>query len=142
MSRYLHLGISPPRDLDYHIQHRLLVIGIEWNIVERGDHNSILLNVDAVLQGIGSTNLPCSVGIGRTHLGLLLGEVEGGEVSGKLLRPKWGFSERRGLHLVGLQNGEKIREFAFTVPNGKISIRFDIKIPHARRPEYRVLVYL
>lgn len=94
MSGYLQLGISPPRDLDYHIQHRLLVIGIEWNIVERGDHNSILLNVDAVLQGIGSTNLPCSVGIGRTHLGLLLGEVEGGEVSGKLLRPKWGFSER------------------------------------------------
>ena len=94
MSRYLHLGISPPRDLDYHIQHRLLVIGIEWNVVERGDHNSILLNVDAVLQGIGSTNLPCGVGTGRTHLGFLLRGVDRGEVSGKLLRPKWGFSER------------------------------------------------
>lgn len=94
MSRYLHLGISPPRDLHYHIQHRLLVIGIEGNVVERGDHNSVLLNVDAVLQGIGSTNLPGGIGTGRTHLGLLSWGVVRGEVSCKLLRPKWGFSER------------------------------------------------
>ena len=63
-------------------------------------------------------------------------------MSGKLLRPKWGFSEWEGLHLVGLQNGEKIREFASTVSNKTISIRFDIKIPHARRPEFEILVYL
>ena len=94
MSRYLHLGISPPRDLHYHVQHRLLVIGIEGNVVERGDHNSVLLNVDAVLQSIGSTNLPDSIGTRRTHLGLLSWGVVRGEVSCKLLRPKWGFSER------------------------------------------------
>lgn len=62
--------------------------------MEWGDHNSILLNVDAVLQGIGSTNLPCGIGTGRAHLGFLLRGVVGGEVSGKLLCPKWGFSER------------------------------------------------
>lgn len=62
--------------------------------MERGDHDSVLLNVDAVLQGIGSTNLPCGVDTGRTHLGFLLRGVVRGEVSGKLLRPKWGFSEK------------------------------------------------
>lgn len=58
MDGHLHLGISPPGDLHYHVQHSLLVIGIKRNVVERGYHDSILLNVDTVLQSIGSTNLP------------------------------------------------------------------------------------
>ena len=58
MDHHLHLGISPPRDLNYHVQHSLLVIGIKGNVVERRKHDSILLNVDTVLQGVGSTNLP------------------------------------------------------------------------------------
>ena len=58
MDHHLHLGISPPRDLNYHVQHSLLVIGIKRNVMERGYHDSILINVDAVVQGIGSTNLP------------------------------------------------------------------------------------
>lgn len=87
--------------------------------MERGDHYSVLLNVNAVLQGIGSTNFPGGIGTGRAHLGFWSWGVVRGEVSGKLLRPKWGFSERRGL--VGLQNGEKIRDFAFAVPNRQIS---------------------
>lgn len=43
---------------------------------------------------------------------------------------------------MGLQSDEKFREFAFTMPNRNFSIRVDIKILHAERPEYRVLVYL
>lgn len=43
---------------------------------------------------------------------------------------------------MGLQNGGKIREFAFAVPNRKFSIRFDNKTSRAKRPEYKVVVYL
>lgn len=42
---------------------------------------------------------------------------------------------------MGLQNGGKIREFAFAVPNRKIYIRFNTKISRAKRPEYEVVVY-
>ena len=58
MDHHLHFGICPPRDLNYHVQHSLLVVGIKRNVVEWRYHDSILLNVDAVLQGIRSTNLP------------------------------------------------------------------------------------
>lgn len=61
MDHHLHFGISPPMDLNYHVQHSLLVIGIKRNVVERGYHDAILLNLDAVLQGIRSTNLPDSI---------------------------------------------------------------------------------
>ena len=100
--------------------------------MERGDHKSILLNVDAVLQGIGSANLPGGIDTGRTHLEFLPWGVVGGEMSGKLLRPNWGFKERRGL--VGLQVA------AFAVPDKKFFIRFDTEISHAERPEYKVVV--
>lgn len=43
---------------------------------------------------------------------------------------------------MGLQNGETVGGFAFAVPNRKTFIHFDIKIPQAERPEYRVLLYL
>lgn len=49
MDHRLHFDISPPRDLNYHVQHSLLVIGIKRNVMERGYHDSILLNVGAVL---------------------------------------------------------------------------------------------
>lgn len=62
--------------------------------MERGDHDSVLLNIDAVFKRIGSTDLSGGVVTGRTHLEFSSLGVVMGEVSGKLLRPKWGFSER------------------------------------------------
>lgn len=54
---YLKLSIGPPRNLNNHVQDGLLLIGIEGNIVEGGDGNAILLDVDTVLQGVWSSNL-------------------------------------------------------------------------------------
>lgn len=53
----LKLSIGPPRNLNNHVQDGLLLIGIEGNIVEGGDGNAILLDVDTVLQGVWSSNL-------------------------------------------------------------------------------------
>ena len=53
---YLLLRIGPPGDLDNHVQHRLLLIGIQRDIVERRARHAILLNIDAVLEGMGSAN--------------------------------------------------------------------------------------
>ena len=52
-----HLAIGPSWDLNDHVQDRLGVVGIEGDIVEGGDRDAILLDVDAVLQSVGSGNL-------------------------------------------------------------------------------------
>lgn len=53
----LKLSISPSRNLNNHVQDGLLLVGIEGNIVEGGDGNAILFDVDTVLQGVWSGNL-------------------------------------------------------------------------------------
>lgn len=53
----LLLGIGPTRDLHHHVQDCLLVVCVEGNVVEGRDELAILLNVDAVLEGVGSTDL-------------------------------------------------------------------------------------
>lgn len=64
----LQLGIGPARNLDNHVQDCLILVGIERDVVERRDGDAILLDVDAVLQGIGSRDLSGLV----SHLGRLL----------------------------------------------------------------------
>jgi hypothetical protein len=54
---YFHFAIGPSWDLNDHVQDSLLLIGIERDIVEWGDWNSIFLDVDAVLQGVWSADL-------------------------------------------------------------------------------------
>lgn len=54
---YLLLRIGPPRDLDDHVEHRLLLIGVQRDVVEGRAGHAILLDVDAVLERVGSTNL-------------------------------------------------------------------------------------
>ena len=54
---HLLLGVGPAGNLNNHVQDGLLGVGVEGNIVEGRDNNAILLDVNAVLQGVGSTDL-------------------------------------------------------------------------------------
>jgi hypothetical protein len=67
---YLKLSVGPSRNLDDHVQDGLLLVGVERNIVERRHGLAILLDVDAVLEGVGSRNL--ADGVVGGHVGLLL----------------------------------------------------------------------
>ena len=49
---YLLLSIRPPRNLHNHIQDRLLLIGIQRDIMEGRDGYAILLEEDAVLERV------------------------------------------------------------------------------------------
>jgi hypothetical protein len=53
---YLQLGIGPPRDLNDHVQHRLLLIRIQRDIVERGHWLSIFLDEGAELESVWGTD--------------------------------------------------------------------------------------
>lgn len=50
---HLHLRVGPAGDLDDHVEDGLLLIGIQRDVVEGRDGNAILLDVDAVLKGVG-----------------------------------------------------------------------------------------
>lgn len=54
---YLLLGVGPAGNLNNHVEDGLLGVGIERDIVEGRDGDAILLDVDAVLQGVGSADL-------------------------------------------------------------------------------------
>lgn len=54
---HLKFGIGPSWDLNDHVQHRLLFVGIQRHIVERRDGKAIFLDESTELQGIGSPNL-------------------------------------------------------------------------------------
>jgi len=53
----LQFGIGPSWDLDDHVQDCLLLICIERNVVEGGDWDAILLDVDAVIEGVWLADL-------------------------------------------------------------------------------------
>ena len=56
-STNLQFAIGPSWNLNDHVQDGLLLVGIERNVMERRDGDAILLDVDAVVQGIGSSDL-------------------------------------------------------------------------------------
>lgn len=58
---YLKLGIGPARDLNDHVEDGLLLVGVQRDIVERRDRNAILLDVDAVLEGMRGSDLAQAV---------------------------------------------------------------------------------
>lgn len=53
---YLLLGVCPARNLDNHVKNVLLLIGIQRNIVERRDRDTILLDVHTVLESVGGAD--------------------------------------------------------------------------------------
>lgn len=71
---YFHLSIGPPRHLDDHIEHSLLLVRVQWYIMERRDGHAILLNVDAVLKGVRGTDLAGCVDRGGLAVIALLGD--------------------------------------------------------------------
>ena len=58
----LCLGIGPARDLDDHVHDSLLLIGVERNVVEWRDWDTIFLDVDAVLKGVRGSDGADAVG--------------------------------------------------------------------------------
>lgn len=52
----LKLAIGPSWDLNDHVQYGLLLVGIEGDVVEGRNRNSILLDIDAVLEGVRSSD--------------------------------------------------------------------------------------
>lgn len=62
---HLELGIGPAGDLNDHVKNGLLLVCVQGNVVEGGDGNAILLDVDAVLQGVWRGHL--AHGIRRSH---------------------------------------------------------------------------
>ena len=60
----LELGICPSGNLNDHVEDGLLLVGVEGNIVERRDGDAVLLDVDAVLEGVGSSDFADAVSHG------------------------------------------------------------------------------
>lgn len=58
---HLHLGVGPAGHLNDHVEDRLLLVGIQRDVVEGRDGHAILLDEDAVFEGVGGANLPGSV---------------------------------------------------------------------------------
>jgi len=52
----LHLCVGPPWDLNNHVEESLLLIGIERNIVEWRNWDTISLDVDTMVNGVGLRN--------------------------------------------------------------------------------------
>jgi len=57
----LKLGVGPTRDLYNHVEDAIVLVGKERNVVEGGDDGSVLFRIDAVFEGVGSTNETSSV---------------------------------------------------------------------------------
>lgn len=101
-STYLLLGVGPAGDLDDHVQDGLLLVGVERDVVEGRDGHAILLDVDAVLEGVRSADLARgedargvghSLGHGCCESGVLVGSTgDGGrrEVTLQLCSAKGG----------------------------------------------------
>ena len=77
LSTYLHLSIGPSWHLNNHVEDGLLLIGIQRDVVERRARLAILLDVDAVLEGVGGVDLAGCVDGSRLAGVALLGDGEG-----------------------------------------------------------------
>jgi len=73
---YLHLSIGPAGNLNNHVKNRLLLIGIEGDVVEGRDWDAILLDEDAVLESVGRSDLAGLVGGWSLRVETLLGSRE------------------------------------------------------------------
>ena len=98
---HLHLRVGPAGDLDDHVEDGLLLVGIQRDVVEGRDGLAILLDVDAVLEGVGSANLAgCVLALGSHCV------CSGGvEVSCQLLRSRVDFVDRSGRGGAGRHGG-------------------------------------
>ena len=54
---HLKLGIGPARDLNNHVEDGLVLVGKQRDVVEGRDGHAILLDVHAVLEGVGGGDL-------------------------------------------------------------------------------------
>lgn len=54
---HLHLRVGPAGHLNNHVEDGLLLVGVERDVVPWRDELAVLLDVDAVLEGVGSANL-------------------------------------------------------------------------------------
>jgi len=83
----LLLGIGPARDLNNHVEHRLLGVGVEGDVMEGRDGHTVLLDVHAVLKGVGSSHLAEGVR-GRHCACVFTRSLRGsGQVTGYLRSP-------------------------------------------------------
>lgn len=90
----LHLAIGPPRDLNDHVQDGLLLVGVQGDIMERGDGHAILLDIDAVLKSVWAGDL--SGLVGRSHVGRGDRRRVAGRRARKVLSYLRGSQSRRG----------------------------------------------
>jgi len=75
---HLHLRIGPARDLDDHVEDGVRLIRVERNVMEGRDWHAILLDVDAMLEGVWSSNLAGGVLIRSVGVVAFLGDGKGG----------------------------------------------------------------
>ena len=61
----LELRVGPARNLNDHVEDGLLLVGVKGYIVERRDRDAVLLDVDTVLERVGSSDFPDAV----SHVG-------------------------------------------------------------------------
>lgn len=55
--RDFQLGVGPSWNLHNHVENGLLLVGIQWDVMERRNNLSIFLNEDLVVQSVGGTDL-------------------------------------------------------------------------------------
>ena len=75
---YLHLRIGPARDFDDHVENGMRFIGVERDIMEGRDWHAILLDINAVIKGVWSSDLASSVLIRNVGVVALLGDGKRG----------------------------------------------------------------
>ena len=54
---HLLLSIGPAWDLNDHVQHGLLLIGVERDVMERRDWDTVLFDVGTVVECVGLANI-------------------------------------------------------------------------------------
>lgn len=104
---HLHLRVGPAGHLNNHVEDSLLLVGVQRDIVEGRDGHAILLNVDAVLKGVGGANLAGRVlarSLGNGERSHCVGSG-GVEVSCQLLCSRLDFVDGSGRGGAGRRGG-------------------------------------
>lgn len=106
MATHFHLRIRPARHLDDHVEDRLLLVGVQRDVVEGRDGHTILLDEDAVLEGVGGANLAGGVLALGGHCEVSV-RGSGVEVSCQLLRSRMDFVDGSGRGGAGRHGGAR-----------------------------------